>query len=345
MHLFQGETADQVWHEVAAVFRAGEKPRLVGQGNDANRELLHVALTLANPIQRWVVSRELPLNIAFVLAEVVWMVAGRRDLRFLHYWNRDLPNYVGPGPELHGAYGHRLRSNLGLDQLTRAYEALQGNCLSRQVVLQIWDSAIDMPDSTGRPRDTDIPCNLVSILKVRGSRLEWLQVLRSNDLYLGVPHNIVQFTSLQEIMAGWLGIECGIYNQISDSMHLYLRDQDHLAASRPLRDVAMNSDSLALPFGESARVFGELERRVDDLVRRRPTALEFAHLTRWSDLPQAYRNIFLVLVAEAARRSKELDSATEAIRCCDNPVYQQLWQRWMRRVGCSQLCVDRLAEM
>ena len=62
-----------------------------------------------------VVSRKRPLNVAFALAEVVWIMTGRRDLKFLKFWNRRLPRFVGPGPELHGAYGHRLRGHLSSD--------------------------------------------------------------------------------------------------------------------------------------------------------------------------------------------------------------------------------------
>ena len=48
--------------------------------------------------------------------------------------------------------------------------------------------------------------------------------MRSNDVLLGTPYNFVQYTSLQEILAGWLDIGVGSYNHYSDSLHLYERD-------------------------------------------------------------------------------------------------------------------------
>src|SRR3712207_1347251 len=92
-----------------------------------------------------------------------------------------------------------------LDQLRGADAALRHDRTSRQVVLQIWDAGQDMPDPG--PRSRDIPCTIASHLLVRNDRLDWLQVMRSNDFVWGLPYNIVQFTTLQEIMAGWLGVE------------------------------------------------------------------------------------------------------------------------------------------
>jgi len=78
-------------------------------------------------------------------------------------------------------------------------------------------SGTDFPDEEGRPASQDILCNVLSMLKIRDGRLEWTQVMRSNDLFRGVPYNFVQFTVLQEVIAGWLGLEVGAYDHVSDS--------------------------------------------------------------------------------------------------------------------------------
>ena len=63
---------------------------------------------------------------------------------------------------------------------------------------------------------------------IRQGCLEWLQVMRSNDLIWGTPYNFVQFTSIQEIVAGWLGVEVGNYVHVSDSLHVYQRHWAYL---------------------------------------------------------------------------------------------------------------------
>lgn len=325
---YQGQSADDVWLQAAEAFRRLDGVRSQDSRGGPTGEILHVGFSLTDPRQRWVVSREPPLNLAFALAEVVWITTGRRDLAFLDYWNGKYRDFVGPGPELHGAYGYRIRRHLGVDQLERAYRALDSNPDTRQVVIQIWDSPNDLPAPDGTPANRDIPCNVAAMPKLRDGKLEWLQVIRSNDMMLGVPHNFVQFTSMQEILAGWLGVECGSYSQISDSLHIYDSDWDDVMRSAALPSVASNDDSLALPRQESDRVFKDLELRVEQLIdpATRPDALE--GLASWDNAPQAYRNIAIVLTAEALRRRGLNESANRTMSRCTNPVYLQLWSRW-----------------
>jgi thymidylate synthase len=195
----------------------------------ATKEVLRGSICIDDPTQRWVVARHPALNLPFALAETIWILQGRSDSAFLNYFNGQLPKYAGHEENYHGAYGFRLRSHLGFDQLERAYQALRNNQDGRQVVLQIWDSKIDLPDEMGSPASPDVPCNIVAFLKIRNKRLEWTQVMRSNDLFRGLPYNIVQFTTLQEVMAGWLGVELGQYYHFADSLHYYLDDKASFA--------------------------------------------------------------------------------------------------------------------
>ena len=207
-HAFEADTADETWRAIADEFRGG---RVAGQASRAGstRELLHAAISISRPRERWISSRNPPINPAFAMAEIIWIVTGRNDSWFLSYFNRKFPEFVGDGPTLHGAYGYRLRRHLELDQLSRAYHTLASNPDSRQVVLQIWDGTVDLPHPDGHPRAQDIPCNVLSMLKVRENKLHWTQIVRSNDFFLGLPYNLIQFTTLQEIIAGWLEVEVG----------------------------------------------------------------------------------------------------------------------------------------
>ena len=338
---FEAATADHIWQKLTCAFRESDGVCVQASRDGPTKEILHVAISIEEPRQRWIASREPPLNVAFALAEVVWIVAGRRDLKFLEFWNSRLRNFVGPGPVLHGAYGHRLRRRFGLDQLKRAYDALRQIPETRQIALQIWDSSIDLPQASGSPVAQDIPCNVVSLPKIRDGKLEWTQVIRSNDLFLGVPYNLVQFTCLQEIMAGWLGVECGSYNQISDSLHIYERDVKKVLTSRVLPHVASNPDSLALPWGDSELVFKELENRIERMIGQRLTEGEFVRLSRWHAAPQAYRNILAVLAAEALRRQGQVEATVEVMSACTNPLYRQLWNRWLSKMNGIEACASR----
>src|SRR5215216_3320405 len=266
MRLFEGRTADEAWSRAATAFLGEREGQKQASHAGSTREILHAAFTIGEPLERWVLARRPAINPAFAIAETVWMLAGRDDSALPNHWNPELPKYTGSGEHYHGAYGRRLRRRFGFDQLDRAYRALKNNPDSRQVVLQIWDPRIDLPDEEGRPAAPDIPCNVLSMLKVRDGKLEWTQVMRSNDLFRGVPYNFVQFTVLQEVMAGWLDLEVGSYDHLSDSLHVYEDDFGTLKGFDEQVEIAPNTDSLRLPKEESDRAFAALEERLDAMT-------------------------------------------------------------------------------
>ena len=122
--VFQGATADDVWQQAAQAFRRSDGVTIQDGRGGPTRELLHAAISIADPRQRWAVSRQPAMNPALALAEVVWIMTGRSDLAFLEFWSREYRKYAGDGPELHGAYGYRIRRHLSIDQLDRAFRAL-----------------------------------------------------------------------------------------------------------------------------------------------------------------------------------------------------------------------------
>jgi thymidylate synthase len=327
--VFERQTADELWLALASAFGQGGAEQSSRAG--ATKELLHVALSVQDPRQRFVISRTPPINIAFALAEVLWILGGRNDSAFINYFNSGYSRFCSDGPVYHGAYGDRLRRHLGIDQLERAYDALRANPDTRQVVLQIWDSTIDLPGPTGEPVSKDIPCNIVAMLKIRSGALEWTQIMRSNDLFRGLPYNIIQFTALQEVLAGWLGVRMGSYHQVSDSLHIYEKEVPAVAASRPA-EIEDNADSLCLPKADFDSVFAELLSTADRIIDESSTAEQLARAANKAALPQSYRNILFVLCAEGARRRENASMMEEMISTCTNVAYRQLYRRWLSRL-------------
>lgn len=328
-YLFAGETADQAWRAAAEKFTQGVAGPQSGRGG-TTKELLRAVFTITNPRQRWVVSRHPTLSPAFAIAEVIWILNGRNDATFLNHWNPRLPKFAGVVDRYHGAYGYRLRHAFGFDQLEQAYRALTHNPDSRQVVLQIWDPATDFPDTEGGPVAADIPCNVCALPKVRGGKLEWLQIMRSNDVQRGLPYNFVQFTCLQEVMAGWIGAEVGAYAHVSDSLHMYETDEADLQSYVPTEE-AENSDTLALPWKESHEVFGEMARLMEAIASPNLSREAFRALVTSLALPGAHRNLLLVAAADSARRRGWTEDARELMAVCDNPALVQIWEGWSLR--------------
>lgn len=329
---FQGDTADEVWCSAAESFLQGNDWQIQNSRLGPTREHLHCTLHIHHPRQRWVLSRRPSINPAFAIAEIIWILQGRNDAGFLNSWNPILPNYAGQGEIYHGAYGHRLRINCGIDQIERAYNVLAINPESRQVVLQIWDSTIDLPHNNGRESAPDIPCNIASMLKVRNGKLEWMQIMRSNDLFLGTPHNLIQFTSLQEIIAGWLGIDIGSFTLITDSLHLYEQDIRKMAVTNTSPAIR-NVDSLALPKMEFDRIIYRAGSIMDELRNSSLSKKRFLELLETDELNIGWKNLIHIVAADAARRRNWLDEMNDASNQCTNPALSHAWNAWLERTN------------
>ena len=327
MEIFRARTADGLWRQSFRILSEQARGSLRQPSRSGSTvEVLHAAFELDDPRQRWTVSRHPAISPAFAIAELIWILAGKNDAPVVNYWNRQLPKYAGGGRTYPGAYGHRLRTHFGCDQIQSAFECLKSNPDSRQVVLQMWDATHDLPTSDGKPRSPDVPCNVVSLLKVREGRLHWAQVIRSNDIIRGFPYNVIQFTSLQEILAGWLGVGLGPYLQWSDSLHLYESDLMQFTAADDCQ-VELSCDSLMTGAEEGEAMIADLYSRLQRLVKDDLAKKELEALVVLAG-HRGFQNLLAVLGAEAARRRGWCDLMERVEALNENVPLRQLWTRW-----------------
>ncbi|MFF4937285.1 thymidylate synthase [Micromonospora sp. NPDC000729] len=178
-------------------------------------EVVGAHLCLSNPRRRLVsVPPVRVINPAFAVAEALWILSGS-DAPWIFDFNDNLRRYADDGV-LQGAYGPRIRRWGGsLDQLDAVVRKLTADRDSRQAVVQIYDPARDHRGYR------DVPCTLGYRFLIRQGRLEMHTTMRSQDLWLGFPYDIFATTLMQELMAGWLGVEVGEYHHYVDSLHLY----------------------------------------------------------------------------------------------------------------------------
>lgn len=192
----------------------------------ATTEVLGAHLCLTDPRRRLI---DLPpvrvINPAFAVAEALWILSGSDDSWIFQY-NRALTRYTDDG-RLQGAYGPRMRRWRGrIDQLDQVRRLLVRDPDSRQAVIQLFDPE---RDTCGH---RDVPCTLGYRFFLRAGRLHMHTTMRSQDLWLGFPYDVFAATLLQELLAGWLGVDLGEYHHYIDSLHLYAQHVD-AAASLP----------------------------------------------------------------------------------------------------------------
>lgn len=183
-----------------------------------------VSVCYKKPLERVLFNEKREPNPFFQFFESLWIIAGREDVGFLTLFNKNMFNYSDDGERYYGAYGFRLRNidedGDDFDQISLAIARLKANPDDRQVVLTIRRQ--DDLWYTGK----DTPCNLMVACKIRDNKLNIHVFNRSNDLIWGMMGtNVVQFSMLQEYMAGKIGCKVGTYHQTTDSMHVYVNEQ------------------------------------------------------------------------------------------------------------------------
>lgn len=148
------------------------------------------------------------------LGELCWYLAKTNKLDFISYY---IPRYkeYADGDEVFGGYGPRLFRWRGLTQLDKVTDVLRRKPDSRQAVVQLFDGS-DIVGEHG-----DVPCTCTLQFMLRRNKLHMFTNMRSNDAFLGLPHDFFCFTMLQEIMARSLSAELGTYKHAVGSLHLY----------------------------------------------------------------------------------------------------------------------------
>jgi len=330
MKIFEATSATNVWLEAAdhVLQKHQVRDSRIGMTLDIGKCLMLVS----NPRERWVLHRLPMISPAFAIAEVFWILSGRDDAKFINTWNPILKKFAGDTELYHGAYGHRLRVHMGFDQIDRAYETLLHKPLSRQVVMQIWDSKLDLPQANGCPNSEDIPCNLVSMLKINNCCLEWSQVMRSNDIFRGTPYNFIQFTLLQEIIAGWLNVEMGSFVLFVDSLHAYQNDLNTMKIQES-RLYSANKDNLLFSKFEFDQFFPLCMELLDEASLTGTSVNLVNKLKVTAAIPQEYKNLIAIPLAYIAFKEQNFLVQNEFEAICSNEQIKYIWKTWLEEMG------------
>ena len=210
----QTETLDDAMRLTIELILSSGEPIKPSKGSA--KELFGVTVEITNPLAR--ISRTETRGKPFsCLGELCWYLAGSNELDFIEYY---IPAYRKSAEEgvIFGGYGPRLFNWEGLNQFEKVADLLRKKPDSRQAVIQLFDADDLLEDHE------DVPCTCTLQFMLRQGRLHLITYMRSNDAYLGLPHDVFCFTMLQEIMARKLSAEIGTYKHTVGSMHLYNRN-------------------------------------------------------------------------------------------------------------------------
>jgi len=150
-------------------------------------------------------------------AEVMWFIDGSKSIEWLERHTK-IWTAFSVDNEIQNAYGHRIKTQFGRDQLQLALSELRTNPSNRQIVVQLWDASVD---GLGESTTANVPCPTQFILNVIDGRLNMTVMIRSSDVFVGLPYDVMSFAFLLAICASELDFICGQLNFTLAHAHIY----------------------------------------------------------------------------------------------------------------------------
>lgn len=198
------------------------------------REMRPAVIEFTDPSDCLVQVEGRKLNPFFHASEILWVLLGRSDTAWLDLFNTNMKTFSDDGAHFNAPYGERMRTwgkhdltgeiHTPRDQLYSVWRLLSADADTRQATLSILDPRYDHADYIDGG-GKDYPCNTALYFKIRQGALDLTVTNRSNDVHWGLfGANLPVFSTVQALMASWLGVPVGTYTQFSDSMHTYLDD-------------------------------------------------------------------------------------------------------------------------
>lgn len=187
-----------------------------------NIEITQFAATLLNPRIRTSMSLDRRL-VKSKFAEFAWYLSKDQDKDFITPYISPYSREEQEDNKILGAYGPKIFKSIEgrISQFERVIEQI----VKRNTTKQAYISISDAEDYKYRDQQfSSPPCTIGLHFYVRNEKLNVVVYMRSNDAYLGLPHDLFCFTMLQELIALKTKLALGTYTHYATSMHVYEED-------------------------------------------------------------------------------------------------------------------------
>lgn len=157
---------------------------------------------LVNPIRA--------INYKFMAAECFWILSGDNTVEGIAPYMQIIKTFSDDGVTFFGAYGPKVTS-----QISYIINKLDADPNTRQATLTIWRE--------NPPETKDYPCTIAMSFFIRNDAIHCHTTMRSNDLWLGRPYDVFNFSMITNAIRLWLKkkYKLGSLYLTATSMHLY----------------------------------------------------------------------------------------------------------------------------
>lgn len=167
-------------------------------------------------------------------AETAWQLLGTKDAYLMNKFAPKLwGKFTNQKGEVETAYGYRWQNHFGRNQLLEGIEALIEDNTNRQIVISAWDPKTDGLLNIGNQKN--VPCPVMFTLNIIDNKLNMSVFIRSSDIVLGLPYDIMNYMFLYNAIRISLSIndkiENGYINFTLANAHYYKNQKDVVITS------------------------------------------------------------------------------------------------------------------
>lgn len=218
------ETVDEAWQNWFCLLKdiaSVQKETMDSRDGVVAAEVLNAVTVINDPTRNIIKSKDRKMPMRYAMGELLWYLSGSNKLKDITVFSKVWERMSDDGETVNSAYGNRIFSAFGFDQMEMVEKMLTKDPNSRQAVIHIKDAR----DYTVCPTK-DVPCTVALQYLIRDGKLHATTYMRSNDLWTGFPYDVFCFTCFQIMLAFRLGVEVGTYTHVAGSLHLYQRSLD-----------------------------------------------------------------------------------------------------------------------
>lgn len=221
--IVEGRTLDEVWLKYYELM-VDNIEKQESRDGEVISEVINAITVIEDPTRCIMTNTTRKLSMRYAVGELLWYLSGNRSLSEIQKYTKAWDRMSDDGKNVNSNYGYCIKEKFGFNQYEYVKHKLMSDSNSRQAIIHIKDA--NNKDSL------DVNCTICLQFFIRGNKLYMTTYMRSNDLWLGYPYDIFQFTCLQVLLSMELGIELGSYTHIAGSLHLYERDYKKSLANK-----------------------------------------------------------------------------------------------------------------
>lgn len=209
-------TADELFEKVRA-----EMTQYSVSIPGIHAEIVNANLVLIDPTRNTMCECRRKMPIRYAIGELCWYNSCNRSAKSIAPFSTFWEKIADENGDVNSNYGWCIHTKYNFDQWNMVKQLMMADPNTRQAVIHIKEAR----DLVYFPTK-DVNCTIALQFLLRNNKLDLVVTMRSNDIWLGLPYDVFNFTCMQIQMAMELGVEIGTYYHNVGSLHLYTRDVD-----------------------------------------------------------------------------------------------------------------------